>query len=397
MIAVFLAPLYLIVCAYLFIRGIRWLEVCHGFFAKKPVRIVMIVGYVFLVFSILIAFFLPASHFRRLLKLISNYWLGTLLYLLLTVFVADILRFILKKISFPHKEKLFSRSGHAVAGGICLAVISAFTVVGIVGARVIHTTDYEVAVKKDGGKLESLNVALIADLHLGYNIGVRQMEDMVEKINVQKPDVVIVAGDIFDNEYEALEDPDRLAEVLRGIESRYGVYACYGNHDIQEPILAGFTFGKKDEKKMSDPRMDEFMEKAGFELLMDEAVLIEDSVYIYGRPDYERPGRGVDKRKTPAELTESMDLSKPILVVDHEPRELSELADAGVDVDLCGHTHDGQMFPGNLTIDLMWENAYGYIKKGDMHNIVTSGIGVFGPNMRVGTKSEICNVKIDFE
>ena len=91
-----------------------------------------------------------------------------------------------------------------------------------------------------------------------------------------------------------------------------------------------------------------------------------------------------------------MDVSLPVLVIDHEPRELQELADTGVDVDLCGHTHDGQVFPGNIVIRFFWENPCGYLKKGNMHNIVTSGVGLFEPNMRVGTKSEICDVSICF-
>ena len=89
-------------------------------------------------------------------------------------------------------------------------------------------------------------------------------------------------------------------------------------------------------------------------------------------------------------------MSLPVLVIDHEPRELQDLAGAGVDMDLCGHTHDGQVFPGNIMIRFFWENACGYLKKGNMHNIVTSGVGLFGPNMRVGTKSEICDVNIHF-
>ena len=97
--------------------------------------------------------------------------------------------------------------------------------------------------------------------------------------------------------------------------------------------------------------------------------LIDDSFYLYGRPDYERPGRGIDKRKTPQEITEGMDVSLPVLVIDHEPRELQELADTGVDVDFCGHTHDGQVFPGNIVIRFFWENPCGYLKKGNMHNI----------------------------
>ena len=142
--------------------------------------------------------------------------------------------------------------------------------------------------------------------------------------------------------------------------------------------------------------MDKFLEKAGITLLRDEYTLIDNSFYLYGRPDYERPGRGIDERKSPQEITADMDLSLPVLVIDHEPRELQELADAGVDADLCGHTHDGQLFPGNLTIKLMWENACGYLKKDNMHSIVTSGVGLFGPNMRVGTKSEICDIMMHF-
>ncbi len=248
-------------------------------------------------------------------------------------------------------------------------------------------------IKKAGNRKE-LNLVLVADFHLGYSIG-SHMQRMVEKINASKPDLVVIAGDIFDNEYEALDNPERLEKILRSIKSRYGVYACYGNHDIQEKILAGFTFPRKG-KKMSDPRMDTFLEKSNIHLLRDEAVEIDNAFYLFGRADYERPGRGIRKRKLPKELVKEMDQKKPILVVDHEPRELKELADAGVDLDLCGHTHDGQMFPGNLVTDMMWENSYGYLKKGKMHNIVTSGLGVFGPDMRVGTKSEICRIKIKF-
>ena len=91
-----------------------------------------------------------------------------------------------------------------------------------------------------------------------------------------------------------------------------------------------------------------------------------------------------------------MDQSKPIIVLDHEPRQLRELSDAGVDIDLCGHTHDGQTFPGNLIIKLFWENPCGYLEKDGMHNIVTSGVGVFGPNMRVGTRAEICRIIVHF-
>ena len=399
MVAIYLAPAYLAVCAYILFRTIHWIQVLHSIFQNVWVCRGIGLIYFFVVFSILIAFMAPASGFRRFMKLLSNYWLGVLVYTIMTVGIADGLRLLikysLKNVAFPGRELLFSNVGTAVVGAVCAVIITTVSIYGMINAGNIQTTKYDISIDKKAGKLDSLNVVLIADLHLGYNIGCRHMEKMAEKINAQNPDLVVVAGDIFDNEYEALENPDRLAAILRGIQSKYGVYACYGNHDIQEKILAGFTFGGK-EKKESSVKMDEFLEKAGITLLRDEYVLIADSFYLYGRPDYERPGRGIDERKSAQEITADMDLSLPVLVIDHEPRELQALADAGADADLCGHTHDGQLFPGNLTIKLMWENAYGYLKKGKMHNIVTSGIGLFGPDMRVGTKSEICDITMHF-
>ena len=400
MIAIYLAPVYLLVCIYILLRTLNWIRVLHVVFQNVWVCRGIGLIYLFVVFSILIAFMAPASGFRRFMKLLSNYWLGVLVYTIMTVGIADglrlLLKYPLKNLNFPGRALLFGNVGTAVVGVVCAVIITTVSIYGMINAGNIQTTKYDISIDKKAGNLDSLNVVLIADLHLGYNIGCRHMEKMVEKINAQNPDLVVVAGDIFDNEYEALENPDRLAAILRGIQSKYGVYACYGNLDIQEKILAGFTFGGK-EKKESSVKMDKFLEKAGITLLRDEYTLIDNSFYLYGRPDYERPGRGIDERKSPQEITADMDLSLPVLVIDHEPRELQELADAGVDADLCGHTHDGQLFPGNLTIKLMWENACGYLKKDNMHSIVTSGVGLFGPNMRVGTKSEICDIMIHFK
>ena len=118
---------------------------------------------------------------------------------------------------------------------------------------------------------------------------------------------------------------------------------------------------------------------------------------MIGRADRTRPGRDISVRKTPNELTEDLDKSKPIIVLDHQPKEQDLLNEASVDLDLSGHTHDGQLFPGNITVNIMWDNAYGYKKYGNLHNIVTSGVGLYGPNMRIGTKAEITVINLKFE
>lgn len=395
MIAVYLSPLYILLNIYLLQWIFRWMGALSPALRGIQIRTGLGLAYMVLALTILIGALLPAGQLRRAVKLTGNYWMGVTLYLALTLTAADLIRLLLRHARFVNQEWLRSLQTFRVGGGICFVLIVGVSLWGIVNAGIVRTTPYRVAVEKDGGKLEQLRVVLAADLHLGYNIGCAQMERMVEKINACEPDLVVFAGDIFDNEYDALEDDARLIEILRGIRSRYGVYACYGNHDVSEKILAGFTFGGSAEK-VSDPRMDAFLEAAGIRLLRDEGVLIADSVYLYGRPDAERPGRGIHVRKTPQEITAQMDPSKPILVLDHEPRELQALADAGVDLDLCGHTHDGQTFPANLIVRLAWENSYGYLQKDRMHNIVTSGVGLFGPNMRVGTIAEICDITVEF-
>lgn len=248
-------------------------------------RIVLGICYFFVAFSPGIGFLVPAGATQRILKGLGYYWMGIMLCTALIVIAADLIRLIVRKV----RKKTFHRLRPALAGTICFFLIAAISIYGMFNARFIRITPYEVTIDKKAGNLDSLKIALVADLHLGYSVGTSQMRQMVDKINAQNPDLVVIAGDIFDNEYEALDKPEKLAEILSGLQSTYGTYACYGNHDIQEPILAGFTF-PQDGKKMSDPQMDVFLEKAGITLLRDESVLIEDAFYLYGRPVMNVPG-----------------------------------------------------------------------------------------------------------
>lgn len=203
----------------------------------------------------------------------------------------------------------------------------------------------------------------------------------------------MIAGDIFDNEYDAIYEPDRVADLLAGLKSRYGTYACYGNHDLDEKILAGFTFETKEER-IADRRFGEFLDRAKIHLLEDDVVCIDDAFYLAGRkrsrPDPQNAG---DTRHAVRTAYRTGPVASSF-VIDHQPSELTELAEAGADLDLGGHTHDGQLFPGNILTGLMWENACGMKKVGDMYSIVTSGVGLWGPPMRIGTKAEV--VIIDY-
>jgi predicted MPP superfamily phosphohydrolase len=267
---------------------------------------------------------------------------------------------------------------------------------GLYHARDVQLKDYSVTVNKTIGDEKELKVVLLSDLHLGYSVGVNHIEKMVDIVNSQNPDIVCIAGDIYDNDYDAIENPDKIATLLAGMKSTYGTYACWGNHDVDEKILSGFTFNYDDEKS-HDKRMSSFFKKANITLLEDESVLIDNKFYVVGRVDESKPATENNERKTPSELLQDLDKTKPVIVIYHEPDELEELSQAGTDLLLCGHTHDGQIFPGNLINKLFWENSYGYLKKGNMHNIVTSGVGVYGPYMRIGTDSEVVAINVNLK
>ena len=394
MIFLFLLPFYLGVSSYMMFRFFYWMKHCNHRFNWLRFKVPFAVVYLFMALSPVIAFLLPKSAVAIVIRRISTYWIGIMLYSLLYVVLFDLLRLIAKHTKLKN-TLLFSRGSVISIGSVVVACAVATCLYGIFNARNIKVNEYSVTVNKSCGSDKHLKAVLVADMHMGYAIGVDHITNMVEKINQQDADIVIIAGDIFDNSYDGMDDPEGIKAQLRSIKSKYGVYAVYGNHDIDEKILMGFTFDWGG-KQLHSEKMTNFMKECNIKLINDESVLINDEFYLVGRRDTDKPGTEDGTRAEISELTKDLDKTKPIFVLSHEPDELQKTADAGADIDFSGHTHDGQLFPGNLTIGLFWENPCGMIKKDNMYSIVTSGVGVYGTFMRVGTDAEICSVDIDF-
>lgn len=394
MIFLFLLPFYLGVSSYMMFRFFYWMKHCNHRFNWLRFKVPFAVVYLFMALSPVIAFLLPKSAVAIVIRRISTYWIGIMLYSLLYVVLFDLLRLIAKHTKLKN-TLLFSRGSVISIGSVVVACAVATCLYGIFNARNIKVNEYSVTVNKSCGSDKHLKAVLVADLHMGYAIGVDHITNMVEKINQQDADIVIIAGDIFDNSYDGMDDPEGIKAQLKSIKSKYGVYAVYGNHDIDEKILMGFTFDWGG-KQLHSEKMTNFIKECDIKLINDESVLINDEFYLVGRRDTDKPGTEDGTRAEISELTKDLDKAKPIFVLSHEPDELQKTADAGADIDFSGHTHDGQLFPGNLTIGLFWENPCGMIKKDNMYSIVTSGVGVYGTFMRVGTDAEICSVDIDF-
>ena len=314
-----------------------------------------------------------------------------------------------KPFAEPLAKCLKSALFHTILGALVFALSISFTVYGCIHAKMLTTAHYEATIHKNAGNLTNqdltgqnltdrtltdLKMILIGDLHMGYSVGCSQIEDMVAAINAENADIVVIAGDIFDNNYDALDDPERLESLLSQINSTYGTYAVFGNHDVEETLISGFPISS-DKNAPRDPRMDDFLEKSNIHMLEDETVVIADSFYLTGRLDETRTGTGT-ARASLDELTANLDSSMPLFLLTHEPDHLSDYSAHGVDMLLCGHTHAGQFFPLTIVQPFVWENHWGMKIVDDMYSFVTSGVGVYGPDIRVGTNSEIMVINVHF-
>ena len=410
-----IGPTYLIALALILVWAFGWFESFFPF--AKSLHFRYISGIIFTVFALLMpaAFFLVEGrvqgHFRR----VGYMTVVVVIQLSMFVFAATVILWIVHRImGHFHPDRLYyevtDENGmvkrvkrplwgpwaNRILGTLIIAAVVVVSVYGQVHARDIKVHRYETAASKSGGNIDHLKVVLVGDLHLGYNAGPELMEQMVTKINAEKPDAVFVAGDIFDNQWKAIREPERTEEILAGIKTKYGVYGVMGNHDVEDNLIFGFNFSS-DKTLLTDPRYYEFCEKAGIKILSDEVVTIEDSVYIVGRLDREETGNESQTRRSSAELIEDLDKSKTIIDLEHEPADVETLAGEGYDFLMAGHTHAGQYFPITLGMDLIWFNAWGYRPCGGLQTYVTSGVGCFGPYFRTMTDSEIMVIDINFQ
>ncbi len=397
MLVFLLAPFYLIFCWYLARWLIRWMGACVLLFQTLWGKVLVLGVFWFAALSPLISFLVPQGRIQRMVRLLANQWMGTLEYILLVVLVLDGARLLYRQTKWGKRKLKHPRRTLAAWGSLAVALVVGISLWGIFQAGQITLRREQISVAKDSPfpDRDTLTVALVADLHLGYTIGLDHTRQMVELLKEEAPDLVVFAGDTFDNDYQALEDPQALAQMLREIPSRYGVYACWGNHDLTERLLAGFSLGGETSPGEGE-QFREFFRQAGIRLLEDETVLVEDAFYLAGRHDPQRQGKLGQTRLSPDQLLAGLDREKPILVIDHQPKELEQLSAAGADVVLSGHTHNGQLFPGTLVVRMGWENPCGLVRVGNMTSCVTQGAGVWGPAMRVGTQNEIMLLTLEF-
>ena len=214
---------------------------------------------------------------------------------------------------------------------------------------------------------QPIKIVAVSDIHLGYGTGKSALKKYVDMINEQKPDLILIGGDLIDNSVVPLYT-EKMSEELSELKAPMGIYMVPGNHEY----ISGIDESAR------------FIKSTPIQLLIDSVVTLPNGIQLIGRDDRHNPSR-----RSLQELMENIDKSRPIILLDHQPYNLTDAEAAGIDLQFSGHTHHGQVWPMSLVTDYIYEQSHGYRQWGDTHIYVSSGLSLWGPPFRIGTESEM--------
>jgi predicted MPP superfamily phosphohydrolase len=250
---------------------------------------------------------------------------------------------------------------------------------GYINARNPRVKELNLKIGKPGHGLKSLTISMASDIHLGTIIRKAKAKELVSMLNAPDPDLILLAGDVVDEDLAPVIK-DNIGEALCELRARIGVYAITGNHEY----IGGVG-----------PAVD-YLEKHCIKMLRDTAVFVNGQFYIVGRDDRDK-GRFTGKpRKELEEVMQGIDRSYPVILMDHQPFNLPAVAALGVDLQLSGHTHHGQIWPFNYITKAIYELSWGYKKIKNTHFYVSSGFGTWGPPVRLGNRPEVVIIHLTF-
>lgn len=366
--------IYSLVNIYIYSRGYKSLPVL------QENRLVYTLVFFLLAAVFIAAKFLEARHssvITDILNIIGGFWLAFMLYGFLLFLISDIVLSVLRLSGVIAGENilLFRKWSFIVTLSVSTVLIAA----GFINALIPVVTRYDIVVNKSAGEVKNLRIAAVSDIHLGSIIRKRSLIKLSGILRELKPDLVLLLGDIVDGELGPVLRGD-LLRYFTSPECRDGLYAITGNHEY----IGGAS------------RTIPYIESKGIRILMDEVVTLKGGIQLIGRIDrdsYRFSGR---KRLPLDSLISEADTLKPVVLLDHQPFHLEESAAKGVDLELSGHTHNGQIWPLNYLTAMIYELSYGYLKKGHTHFIVSSGYGLWGPRVRLGSRSEILLINLIF-
>lgn len=309
------------------------------------------------------------------------FWLGLVVYAFISLVAIDFIKSILLIINhdlsnFVSNYVQFKFIIGLIVSGLILFVLG----LGYINASHPAIKQLNLYIDKIGQTQKKWNIVMVSDVHLGSIINKSRAADLVDGINRLQPDIVLLVGDTIDEDLGPVKKQD-LGNVLKNIKSVHGVYAVTGNHEY----IGGVESAVK------------YLEDHSIILLQDQSLDLGDIVLV-GRKDKMAEAMKDTKRLSLIDLLADVDTNKAIVLMDHEPASIIEVSqDARVDLELSGHTHNGQMWPFNFITKAIYEISWGYKKINKTQFYVSSGWGTWGPPIRTGNSPELVNLIINLK
>ncbi len=366
--------------AYIGLRTWQWLQVIAPFSMPSPLY--------WLVFWLVACSFLLARlvagrvplWLSNVLAQVGGYWLAIMFYSVPLLVLVDLIRLVDYFTGLLAVVHLSALPLVAITGTLICAVIGTALIYGTWRARNPVVTSYALTIPKQAGAYQELNIVLVSDTHLGYTNGTSRIHKLVGIVNELEPDLVLIAGDLIDDDLRPFLSAD-MATELSALRSKLGTYAILGNHDARAEQLSAYRAE---------------LDRVGIQLLIDETVMVDDSFILVGRNDTTMP-RASSGAVAPLDaLVQDADRALPLLVMDHNPIRLADAVAVGADVQVSGHTHAGQMFPFTLITSRTYGQDWGYLQRESTHVVISSGFGTWGPPIRVGTRPEVVRLQLTF-
>lgn len=280
---------------------------------------------------------------------------------------------------FKKKNQVWEK---LVRSGLVPAVLMvAVLIYGYFNMTIIKNTEYTVVTGKNI-RSQGYDIILMSDIHFGTTMDIKKFREICAEISAGHTDIVVLCGDITDENTTKQEMQD-FFQVAGTIQSEFGVFYVYGNHDRQP---------YRRNKKFTVRELDTAMSDAGIHVLSDETFRLNDEFVIIGRED--EGGSLTGNRASIDKLVKGMDMEDFVLVLDHKPKDVEACGDAGCDLQLSGHTHGGQVWPKGLINGLTRDYYYGHETYKDYSVIISSGAGGWGYPFRTGSRSEIVKIHI---
>ena len=360
---------------YIFIRG--WQALSYMPFLKPIYAVIFLFSSLAYIAARILNANIPDLLYDILLWP-GSLWFAFMLYFFLFILLIDLSRLLNHFFSiYPSFITDNYSSARFITFIIVVTISSVVIFAGYINTRNIKINSAEIEIPKKASKLNELNAVLVGDFHLTPVNNRGLLKSIVNKINSLNPDIVFMPGDILDDNINILRRRN-IAKELSEIKSKYGVYVSNGNHEFINGVESA----------------DKYLTELNLNVLRDSAMLVANSFYVLGREDRSIRSFTNKERKSLKEILKEVDRNYPVILLDHTPLGLNEIAAADIELQLSGHTHHGQIFPLNLITKMIYEVSWGYLKKGNSQFYVTCGVGTWGPPVRLGSNSEIVNMKI---